>query len=446
MRYVVHTENEKQEMLAALGLTNIKELFSDIDESLSYPDLSKIPLGKSEVEILRDMSEIANLNKDVKGFFVGGGIYRHYIPSVVSHLVSRSEFYTAYTPYQAEMSQGMLTAIFEYQTAICRLTGMDISNASLYDGATAAAEAAFLAVDTKKKKKVAVLGNAHPDTIEVLKTYCHTRGYELSVVGVDAKSGRCDMDSLKAVLDGAACLIAQSPNFYGIYENMDLLSSVTHESDALFIASVNPTSLAIVNAPSEYNADVVVGDGQPLGIPMQMGAPSFGFFATTSKLTRRIPGRIVGKTTDHDGKDAYVLTLQAREQHIRRDKAFSNICSNHSLSALTGLIYLAAMSHEGLRNTAIASSSNAHDLCDVLLEYGFVKKFSGEFFHEFVVEGKCSGETLRKALLAHDIAVLSLDGEGMENCTMWCATEMTTATELLHLKSALDTLKKEGTI
>ena len=434
MNYLPHTPEDIARMLPVANAPTIEALFDDIPRDV-YKTEPLFEPGMDEARLVRYISGLADRSTRFDAQFLGAGCYRHFIPSVLGRLASRPEFVTAYTPYQPEMSQGVLQAIYEYQTAICRLTGMDASDASLYDGATAACEAALLCHAEKRGGTVVASKGLHPHTIETLKTYLGAR--EIPLILIDLAGGCTQVEDIKNAASGEAicCVIAQSPNFEGIIEDMGALCAAAHEHGARFVASVNPLSLAILAPPGEYGADIAIGEGQPLGIPMSFGGPGLGFFAVKGELTRRMPGRIVGRTRDKDGNNAYVLTLQAREQHIRREKASSNICTNHSLCAVTASIYLAAMGPKGLAEAANACVANARALIQVLQRRGFAIENPGApHFHEFVVVSKMNAAALRNALLERNIlGGLPLDG----NRTLWCATEMTTPEDLTLLDKAL---------
>ncbi len=337
--------------------------------------------------------------------------------AIVKYIPAKEEFLTAYTPYQAEMSQGVLQSIFEYQTEICELTGMDVSNASVYDGATAAAEACAMARD-RKRRVTLISGAAHPDVINTVRTYCYGTNDEVKVIPV--KDGKTDMEALKAMLTAeVSAVYVQQPNFYGLFEDAEAMAAPVHEAGALYILGVNPIALGIMKTPRDMGADIAVGEGQPLGLPLGYGGPYLGFMATTTKHMRKLPGRIVGETTDDKGNRAYVLSLQAREQHIRREKAGSNICSNEALCALTAGVYLAAMGPEGLKEVAEGTMAKAHYLCRELLQLPGVKlRYEGPFFHEFLLDMPKADEILA-ALDEKNI----LGGLPYEGGVLWCATE-----------------------
>jgi glycine dehydrogenase subunit 1 len=431
--YVPNTKNEQQEMLQAIGASSMRELFDAVPDEVYLNRPLTLPKGLSELSVKRRMTEIAEKNKVFKSIFRGAGAYNHYIPSIVKQITSKEEFVTAYTPYQAEISQGVLQSIFEYQTMICELTGMDVSNASVYDGATAAAEAVIMCKERKKNKAV-ISETVHPQTIETIKTYLS--GTDMEVVIAPAKDGRTDLEQLKLLVnEGTACILIQQPNFYGQLEDGDSVGQVAAEVEAKFILSCNPISLGILKAPIEYGADIAVGEGQPLGMPLSFGGPYLGFMATTEKLMRRLPGRIVGETKDSKGERAFVLTLQAREQHIRREKASSNICSNQALCAMTAAVYLDAMGRNGLMQAAEQSMSKAHYLAAKLCELeGFELAYTGEFFNEFVTTCKSSVDKVLYTLEQRGI----LGGYPLDNGhILWCVTEMNTKEEMDSLVNIL---------
>lgn len=416
--YVPSTLTEQKEMLESIGLSSIDELFAHIPAELKLKGELNIPSGKSEMEVSRTMKDIASHSHIFGTIFRGAGAYSHYIPSIVKSVVSKEEFVTAYTPYQAEISQGILQSIFEYQTMICELTGMDVSNASVYDGATAAAEAAAMCRD-RKRRVTLISGAAHPDVINTVRTYCYGTGDELRVIPV--KDGKTDPDALRELLTAGdvSGVCIQQPNFFGQLEDAEALGEIIHAAGALYILSCNPIALGILKTPKECGADIAVGEGQPLGMPLGWGGPYLGFMAATSKHMRKLPGRIVGQTVDSHGERCFVLSLQAREQHIRREKASSNICSNEALCALTAGVYLSAMGPDGLAEAARQSMAKAHYLARGLAAIeGVTLRYSGEFFHEFVTDLPKQDEILA-ALEQADI----LGGLPLEGGILWCATE-----------------------
>ena len=417
--YVPSTAQERQEMLASIGLCSIDELFSHIPDSLKLKGELNLPSGKSELEVCRTMEHIAAQNIVFDSIFRGAGAYDHYIPAIVKSVTGKEEFVTAYTPYQAEISQGVLQSIFEYQTMICELTGMDVSNASVYDGATAAAEAVNMCCE-RSRSVVFCSAAAHPDTIEVVKTYCWASGHEF--VLVPAKDGKTDWNSIVPQLDKktSACLYIQSPNFFGQIEDVQQAAEAVHTVGAKLIMGCNPIALGLYKTPAELGADIAVGEGQPLGMPLSFGGPYLGFMATTKTMMRKLPGRIVGETTDVDGKRAFVLTLQAREQHIRREKASSNICSNQALCAMTAAVYLAAVGPEGLNQVANLCYQKAHYLMQQLTAIpGITLRYQGPFFHEFVTDQGDANRILLKLEQEGLLGGLPLSDGGI----LWCATE-----------------------
>ncbi len=422
--YVPATASERREMLQAIGMSAETELYADVPQAMLLDRPLDIPRGMSELEVRSRMEALAAKNKQYDVILRGAGAYDHYIPSIVKYIPAKEEFLTAYTPYQAEMSQGILQSIFEYQTMICQLTGMDVSNASVYDGATAAAEAATMCRD-RKRTVTLVSAAVHPDTINTIRTYCYGAGTELRVV--PCKDGRTDPDALAQMLTAdVASFILQQPNFYGQLEDAKALGAMVHQAKAQYIMSCNPISLALLATPKECGADIAVGEGQCLGMPLSWGGPYLGIMAATAKMMRKLPGRIVGQTTDSEGNLAYVLSLQAREQHIRREKASSNICSNEALCALTAGLYLATMGPEGLKQAAKQSMAKAHYLANALCEIpGVSLKYNGEFFHEFVTVMPKQEEVLA-ALDREGI----LGGLPVEDGILWCATEKISRAQL----------------
>ena len=424
--YVPSTLQERQEMLESIGLSSIDQLFSHIPDELKLKGELNLPSGMSELEVSSAMKKIAAKNVVFGSIFRGAGAYDHYIPSIVKSVTGKEEFLTAYTPYQAEISQGVLQSIFEYQTMICELTGMDVSNASVYDGATAAAEAVNMCCE-RSRKVVFCSAAAHPDTIAVVKTYCWAAGHELVLLPV--KDGKTDLDAMASQLDKktSACLYLQSPNFFGQLEEMEKATEMIHSVGAKLIAGCNPIALGLLKTPAEQGADIAVGEGQPLGMPLSFGGPYLGFMAATQAMMRKLPGRIVGETVDVDGKRAFVLTLQAREQHIRREKASSNICSNQALCALTASVYLATVGPDGLKQAASLCYQKAHYLAQQLCSIpGVSLRYSGTFFHEFVTDQKDSDKLLSALEQQGILGGYPLADGGI----LWCATEKNTKEEM----------------
>lgn len=423
--YIPSTAREREEMLAVVGVESYRDLYRDVPGDMILEEGAlNIPEGKSELEVNRMVSAMASRNVVFPTVLRGAGAYDHYIPSIVKYIPAKEEFLTAYTPYQAEMSQGILQSIFEYQTDICELTGMDVSNASVYDGATAAAEAAAMCRD-RKRRVTLVSAAAHPDTVNTLRTYCYGTGDELRVV--PAKDGKTDLDALKDMLQSdVAGVYVQQPNFYGQFEEAEEIGRLVHENGSMYILGCNPIALAIMKSPRDCGADIAVGEGQPLGMPLSYGGPYLGFMATTAKHMRKLPGRIVGQTVDSNGDRAFVLSLQAREQHIRREKASSNICSNQALCALTAGLYMSAMGPKGMAEAAKQSMAKAHYLAYQLCTVpGVTLKYKGEFFHEFVTTGPKADDILA-ALEKAGI----LGGLPLEDGILWCATEKVSKAEL----------------
>jgi len=364
------------------------------------------------------MEGISNKNTVFTKVFRGVGAYNHYIPSIVNSVASKEEFLTAYTPYQAEISQGILQAFFEYQTMICRLTGMDVTNASHYDGSTAAAEATIMCKD-KKRETVLVSASLHPNIIETIKTYNNALKTPVKIVPVS--EGVTDLEALKNMMDDTvSCFVFGYPNFNGLIEDTEKINNIVKANNVKLISSCNPTALGILKTPGEFGADIAVGDGQPLGLPLSYGGPYLGFMACKNELVRKLPGRIVGQTTDLDGKRAFVLTLQAREQHIKREKAHSSICSNQALCALKTAVYMSAVGGEGLYKIATTCTSKAHYMAEKICEIeGFSLKYKGEFFHEFVTACKYDTNKILKALEEEGI----LGGLPVDGGILWCTTE-----------------------
>jgi glycine dehydrogenase subunit 1 len=441
--YIPNTPTEESQMLQSIGINNTDALFSDIPAEVRLTRKLNLGDAMSELELTRFVKGIADKNKSLDDMvcFLGAGAYDHYIPSVIKHITSRSEFYTAYTPYQPEISQGTLQVIFEYQTMIANVTGMDVANASMYDGATACAEAGMMAAENTKRKSIVVSKSVHPEVRKVLETYMKFNGIE--VVELDCKDGVTDIEKLKAAVSNTtAGVVVQSPNFFGIVEDLTEIESITHSNKAMLIVNViDPISLGILKTPGELGADIVVGEGQSFGNSLNFGGPYLGFLATTNKLMRKMPGRIVGETTDIDGKRAFVLTLQAREQHIRREKATSNICSNQALNALIAAIYLTTMGKTGLKEVAEQCASKAHYAYDQILETGkFKPVFNKPFFKEFVVQANRKASEINSELLKHNILGgydLVKDYSGMENALLFCVTEKRTKQEIDKLVEIL---------
>ncbi|MCR5135094.1 MAG: aminomethyl-transferring glycine dehydrogenase subunit GcvPA [Clostridiales bacterium] len=440
--YIVNTAREQKEMCKALGVEKPSDLFNGLPEKVRLTSPLNIPEGKSEAEVITLLEDMADQNHVFRTCFRGAGAYRRYIPAIVKNVTAKDEFKTAYTPYQPEMSQGILQSIFEYQTMICELTGMDVSNASMYDGASAAAEAVMMCRD-RKHKNIYVSEAVNPRMRQVIQTYATAAGVKVETVPA-ASDNTTDFEALEKMLaedKEAACFLLQQPNFFGRFEEPAVAEKVVHDAGAKFIMACDPISLAVLKSPGEYGADAAVGEGQQLGLPLGAGGPYIGFLAAKEDMMRKLPGRIVGETTDHDGNRAYVLTLQAREQHIRREKASSNICSNEALCALTASVYMAAMGADGMAQAAENSVSAAHALHDALLAAGMEDETGGDFFNEFVTTSKIPAKEIEKAMLEKGILPgLPLDDRRM----LWCATEVNTPEEVARAAGIVKELMEGG--
>ncbi|MGN0068942.1 MAG: aminomethyl-transferring glycine dehydrogenase subunit GcvPA [Prevotella sp.] len=430
-KFFPHTEADLKDMLGKVGVETLDGLYAEVPEQVRFKGEYDLPEAMSELEIRRFFENLGQQNR-LLTVFAGGGVYDHYTPAVVPNIISRSEFLTSYTPYQAEISQGTLHYIFEYQSMMAELTGMDISNASMYDGSTATAEAVLMAMaSTKKTDKVLVSATIDPKILAVVRTYAHFHGVE--IVMVAEKDGATDKEDMLARLaeGGVAGVVVQQPNYYGVVEDFDGFADACHDHKALFIMNSNPADLALLRTPGEWGADIAVGDGQSLGIPMAFGGPSVGYMCCTEKHMRKMPGRIVGKTQDNRGQRAFVLTLQAREQHIRRQKATSNICSNESLMALFVTIYMSVMGKEGVRQAAQMSVDGAHYLCRQLEATGHFKlKYNRPFFNEFCVAYDGDVDGLQRRFIENGImGGLKLD----DNTIMFAVTEKRSKEEIDRL-------------
>ena len=443
-KYFPHTEEDLQEMLAATGVKSVHELFDDVPQAARFKKDYELPEALSEIDLRLFFEQLtAPGNAQQLVCFAGAGCYDHYAPSVVQNLIQRSEFLTSYTPYQAEISQGTLHYIFEYQSMIAELTGMDIANASMYDGATATAEAALMAWNNAKKAtRVLLSETVDPKIRRVVETYAHFHGFPIKLV--PAANGVLDRNSLNTELaeGGVAGLIVQQPNYYGNVEDYTGIADAVHEQKGIFVVNANPSDLAILKTPGEWGADVAVGEGQSLGIPMTFGGPGVGYMACVEKLMRKLPGRIVGQTLDNRGQRVFVLTLQAREQHIRRQKATSNICSNQSLMALYVTIYLSLMGKEGLRQVAEMSYAGAHSLRDKLIATGlFRETFEGQtFFNEFCLDYDGDLDALLDACAAYGYLAGVKIGE---RTLMLAVTERRTPEEMDELVDIIKDINKE---
>lgn len=433
-RYIPLTEKDKQEMLQTIGAKSIGELFGDVPSDILLNRDLNIAEGEAETTLLRRLNRIAskNITKETHTSFLGAGVYDHYAPSVVDAMISRSEFYTAYTPYQPEISQGELQAIFEFQTLICELTDMDVANSSMYDGMTSFAEACILAFSQTKKNKIVVSKGLHYQALQVLHTYAKTRK-EFEVVEIDLDGTVTDLKKLEAAVDDETAAVAvQYPNFYGSIEDLEKIQSFIEDKKALFIVYANPLALGLLTPPGSFGADIVVGDTQPFGIPAQFGGPHCGYFATTKKLMRKVPGRLVGQTQDDEGNRGFVLTLQAREQHIRRDKATSNICSNQALNALASSIAMSALGKQGIYDIAVQNIEHAN-----YAKQQFIKKrfevLDGTSFNEFVVKFDKPIQQVNEELVKYNIIGgfdLGVVSDDFKNHMLIAVTELRTKDEI----------------
>ncbi len=444
-RYIPNTEQDRKEMLQSLGLESVDQLFQSIPENVRFQGDMQIPEAMTEDQLMESLENMAASNVSTKdhAVFLGAGAYDHYIPSVVKHLAFRSEFYTAYTPYQPEISQGVLQAIFEFQTMIGRLTEMDVVNASMYDAQSAMAEAAMMAAGSTRRKRVLVSGAVHPQAEQVLQVYA--KGQDVTVESIPAVNGITDIDALQQMIgDDVAAVLVQYPNFYGTIEDLQTIGDMVHQHKGLLIVSVNPLAMGLLKSPGALGADIVVGEGQVLGNSLSFGGPYLGFFATTKALMRKLPGRIVGETVDQNGKRGFVLTLQAREQHIRREKATSNICSNQALNALITTIYMATIGKKGLVELAQVNLQKAHYLSEQLQTLpGVSMPFTAPFFNEFVIKLPADVAAVNQALLEQGI-IGGLDlGEidpALANHMLIAVTEKRTKEQMDRFVSVL----KEG--
>ncbi len=444
--YIPHTEEDVKYMLETLGMKDLEDMFNDIPKEARLGRELDLDAPKSEIEVQKLMHGLADKNTatDKLVCFLGAGSYDHYIPSVVKHITGRSEFYTAYTPYQAEISQGTLQAIFEYQTMIANLTGMDLANASMYDGSTATAEAASMAADQTRRKQVLVSETVHPETRQVLDTYARFNGLQIKTV--PAVDGVTDIEQLKSMTSKeTAAVIIQNPNFFGIIEEVEEVEKIIHEVKGLLVMNVDPISLGILKSPGELGADIVVGEGHAMGNPMNYGGPYVGFMAATDKLMRKMPGRIVGQTDDADGKTGYVLTLQTREQHIRREKATSNICSNQALNALAALVYMSILGKKGIQEVARQSYRKAHHALQKIESVeGYKRVYDKPFFKEFLVQTPKTPDEVNNALLNKGILGGYAVGKhypDLKNGLLICVTEKRTLDEIDQLVNGLEAIK-----
>ena len=445
MPFIPHTALDEQEMLSTIGVPNIDALFDEIPLSLRAATLTEVPSGISEMALHRLMAERARLD-EVELCFLGAGAYEHHIPAAVWDLVGRGEFMTAYTPYQAEASQGTLQLIYEFQTMITRLTAMDVANASVYDGATALAEAMLMAVranKTNKSKRIVVAGNLNPNYHAVCQAIVKNQGLVLEVLDYDPKTG-CLTTNLEAALEGAAALVISYPNFFGGLDAVDYLTDQAASAGVLVIGVVNPTALALIKPPGEWGvrgADIAVGEGQPLGIPLASGGPYLGFMCCRQQFVRQMPGRIIGKTVDQTGQPGYTLTLQAREQHIRRGKATSNICTNQGLLVTAATIYMSLLGNEGMRQVALASHAGINMLTEAACQIdGVTARFSGPVFHERVLSLPVDASRVVDKMAEQGVLpglALGTWGEALNHCLLVNVTETKTPADIDRFASLL---------
>jgi len=448
MPYIPNTDDDRRAMLQRIGVKEFEELLGAIPAQLRLNRPLDIP-ALSEMELMREIEGLSRDNREGLICFAGGGIYDHFIPAAVGTIISRPEFMTAYTPYQPEVSQGTLQVIYEFQTHICRLTGMDVANASLYDGATAAAEATVIATKITKRNKVVVAETVSPLYREVIDTYLSGRDIKQALVPMDA--GRCNLNRLKEIIDDqTACVLVSQPNFFGLLEDVEAVSEMIHKVGGKLIVSVDPMAQAILKTPAEYDADIVVGEGQPLGLPLSFGGPLLGFFAAKKELVRSMPGRIAGRTTDVDGKTGFVLVLQTREQHIRREKATSNICTNQALCATAASVYLTLLGKTGLKKVALLSVEKAQQTASALFDLeGFKPYFDSPFVREFAVRTPVPARQLILSMVERQI-LPGVDAgrwyKNMNDCLIVALTEKRTEAEITRLVEGLKELTASGVL
>ena len=448
MRYIPNSPEERAEMLRQIGLSSAAELFHSIPEDLRLRGHLQTPAALSEIELLAGFEQMAEQNRAVRrSNFLGAGAYSHYIPTVVDAIISRSEFFTAYTPYQPEISQGTLQVIFEFQTLVCQLTGMEVANASMYDGSTALAEAVLMAERVTRRTKVIAAGSVHPEYLEVVHTYVQHAGIDLEHAQFEAMSGQTSAASLRGLDDKTAALIVQSPNFFGCIEDLQALADAAHQVGALLIVAITePISLGLLKPPGSCGADIVVAEGQSFGVPLSFGGPYVGLFATREKYARQIPGRLVGEAYDQQGRRGFVLTLATREQHIRREKATSNICTNEGLIALAATVYLETMGRRGLQEVAHQCAQKASYAARRIAQLeGFSLPFSGAYFNEFVVRAPVEASALLERLASerniNGGLALSRYFADRPNDFLICVTELNSRADIDNLVNALDSVR-----
>ena len=442
MPFIPNTDAERKAMLDRIGVSNFDDLISNIPEELTYQQMLKLPEPLSEMEVIQEVHHKTRCNQSISDSisFLGGGVYDHFIPAAISHIISRSEFYTAYTPYQPEVSQGTLQAIYEYQSMIAELMNMEVANASMYDGGSALAEAALMAVAETGKNKILISKAVHPHYRQIIRTYCHGQKIEIKIVEIE--NGVTHLPDLESKIDDeTAAVIVQHPNFLGNLEQVFDISALAHGKGALFITSNDPISLGILEPPGSYNVDIATGEGQCLGNSLNFGGPYLGILASRFDLIRRMPGRIAGATVDKQGRRGFVLTFQTREQHIRREKATSNICTNQALNALAATVYLALMGKQGIQDVAELCLQNSHYLAEQINNLsGYQHAFSSSFFKEFVVTTPVSpAQIIEKLALQRFYAGIDLAqyNFGVNNGLLIAVTEKRTRQEMDRFVDAL---------
>ncbi|MFH2037041.1 MAG: aminomethyl-transferring glycine dehydrogenase subunit GcvPA [Candidatus Zixiibacteriota bacterium] len=441
MPYIPITPDDRRVMLEKIGVKNLEELLKPIPENLRLKESLKLPPALSELELLSEIKKLSELNKSNLTIFAGGGVYDHFIPAALGAIVFRPEFVTAYTPYQAEVSQGTLQVIYEFQTHICRLTGMDIANASMYDGASATAEAASLAMAKTGRSKIVVSETVNPLFRNLIGTYLSGRNVE--IITAPSQDGTTDFNRLHELVDDkTACVITAQPNFFGLLEDIEKAGDLIHKAGGLLVTAIDPISVALIKTPAGCGADIVVGEGQPLGIPLSFGGPLLGFFAVKKDLVRTMPGRLAAMTEDVDGKPGFTLTLQTREQHIRRDKATSNICTNQALCATMATVYLSLMGKCGLKSVALLAMEKTHKIAEMASRLkGYRPYFKGDFIREFALKTPVPASQIIDDLIEKHSILPGIDlgrfYPGMDDCLLIAATEKRTTEEILALIAAL---------
>ncbi len=438
MQYIPSTSNQENELLKQIGISDFAQLIKIIPENIRLKHDLNLESALSEFEVQEKLNSLASKNNSNQDSisFLGGGVYDHYIPTVIDFLSSRSEFYTAYTPYQAEVSQGTLQYLYEFQSMICELSGMDVANASLYDGASAVAEACSLAVSASRKKMVAISETLNPNYKRVVTSYLQCRNVQ--IIEIDSVNGETNCELINQYVSEMACVVIQSPNYYGLIENWSKTKEIIQDSKALLIAVSDPTTLPILESPRNCGADIYVGEGQTLGNPVSYGGPYLGLMAVTKKLMRKMPGRIIGKTNDKNGKSGFVLTLQTREQHIRRENATSNICTNQGLMALRATIYLSIMGKTGLPTLAQICYEKAHYLADGLLKLkGYSLPYGRNFLKEFVIKTPISAKKIKNEALKNGLLLNTPEHDLTDSLLLIAVTEKRTKNELDNLITEL---------